>query len=294
MALKVSQTDTQSGPVIHRDVYPIVRVSTEFFLRGLDLLGQLQDDVVDGLIVLTLWHGELSRPDRKPIAVRELARKLDLPYETVRRHVRRLLQRHACHAEKDGLTIPPAMHRSAGSAGLLRKIYLNAIRMLGDLTRIQVVNFKTRKSLSPPRSGRLTEEQMIIAVAAIGLVLTATRVLRGFFGGDLMKGLVFTGIRAANVQHITNTAPTAYRSYVPDADRLPVTVLAISDSLRLPYETVRRHGDALVKEGKCVRIARQGLLVPETAFRQMTVESVAAHRLIMAFVTELRAAGIKL
>jgi len=38
-------------------------------------------------------------------------------------------------------------------------------------------------------------------------------------------------------------------------------VLATSQSLRLPYETVRRHADALAREGLCVRAGLQGVFV---------------------------------
>jgi DNA-binding transcriptional regulator YhcF (GntR family) len=288
----MSRSTTQIEPPLHRDVYPVVRVSTEFFLRSFDLLGQLHDDTVSALIIMTLWHGTLAGVRRRPMSIRELSRKLDLPYETVRRHVRELVASGACRAENGGLVVPWAVQPDARASEMLRKIYLNAQRMLGDLTRIEVVDFKLAR---PPlsRSRRMGKEQVVIAVAAIGLLLSAMRTLRGFFDGDLVKGLVFTGIRAANVKHVTNTAPAAHRSILPDIHRLPVSVLAISASMRLPYETVRRHADSLLKEGKCIRVGRRGLMVPESAFRDMTVESVTVRQLILAFLAELRAAGVK-
>ena len=63
--------------------------------------------------------------------------------------------------------------------------------------------------------------------------------MRRFWGGDLMKRLVYTAIWTANVKHITNSAPAAMRAVLPDSQRQPVGVLAISRSLRLPYETIR-------------------------------------------------------
>lgn len=287
----MSVKNQPKGPAIHPDVYPVVRVSTEFFMRAFDLLGQLHPDVISGLILLTLWHCWLQTPQRKPMGIRELSRKLDLPYETVRRHVRDLVESGHCVAVGNGITVAPTIRRGARATAMLRKTYLNAARMLADLARIAVVDFK-EEAPPPARSRRLAGQQMVIAVAAINLLLEAMKVLRGFFDGDLVKGLVFTGIRAANVQHITNTAPVAHRSIVPDVERLPVTALAIADSMRLPYETVRRHTDALVKEGKLVRFGRQGVKVPETAFRNMTVESVTVHKLVTSFIAELRFNGV--
>ena len=287
----MSQTDTQNEPALPPDVYPIVRVATEFFLRSFDLLGQFHEDVVSGLIVMMLWHGALGEPRRKALHVRALSRKLDLPYETVRRHVRELELSGACVVGDNGLAVSAAVQRKARASGMLRKLYLNAVRMLGDLTRIEVAAFKPDRSPSPG-SRRLDKAQMAIAVTATGLLLTCMRELRASFDGDLMKGLVFTAIRAANVKHYTNTSPAAHRSILPDAHRLPVSVMAISESLRLPYETVRRHADALVREGKCIRMERRGLVVPERAFRGMSAESLRVRQLILAFLAELRAAGV--
>jgi DNA-binding Lrp family transcriptional regulator len=293
----VSAKDDEPGqrqpeaPAIHPDVYPVVRVSTEFFMRAFDLLGQLHPEVISGLIVMTLWHGWLQAPQRKPMSIRELSRRLDLPYETVRRHVRDLIGSGHCVAAGDGIAVAPVIRHGARATAMLRKTYLNTARLLNDLTRIEVVDFKEEAS-PPARSRRLGRQQMVIAVSAIGLLLEAMKMVRGVFGGDLVKGLVFTAIRAANVQHITNTSPTTHRSFVPDAERVPVTAMAIADSMRLPYETVRRHADALVKEGKLVRFGRQGVKVPETAFRNMTVESVTVHKLVTSFITELRFNGV--
>lgn len=285
---KMSQAST--GSATSPDVYPTVRVSTEFFLRGFDLLRQLHDDVLGGLVIMTLWHDALSRPGRKAMGIRELARKLDLPYETVRRHVTGLVTSGLCLVENGGLAVPSARR---SNAGILRKIYVNAVRLLGDLSRIDVVDFKADRT-PPDRARRLDRDQMAIAVAAMGLLLAGMRVLRGFFDGDLIKGLVFTGIWAANVKHVTNSAPAAHRSILPDHYRLPVSARAISDSLRLPYETVRRHADALVKEGRCARVGRQGLMVPESVHRSMTEGAVTVSQFIMAFLAELRVAGVKL
>ncbi len=289
----MSQTDARIGPSIHPDVYPVARVSTEFFLRGFDLLCQLDDDVVSGLIFMTLWQDALSGTAPEPMGIRELSRRLDLPYETVRRHVHKLSQSGICLVEDGGITIPSAVRRSPRFVGMQRKIYVNAVRLLGDLTRVAVANFKSGRSPSS-RSRRMSMEQTSVAVAAIGLLVAGMKTMRDFFDGDLMNGLVFTGIWAANVKHVINAAPAAaYRGILPDADRLPVSAQAISESLHLPYETVRRHAGALVKQGKCKRVAYQGLVVPKRVFRQMTVESAAIRQLILGFVAELRAAGIK-
>ena len=144
-------------------------------------------------------------------------------------------------------------------------------------------------------SGRLTKEQTIIAVAGLGLLLVGMRAMRDFWAGDLLKGLVYTAIWTANVKHVTNTPAAGARGILRDSQRLPVSVLAISNALRLPYETVRRHADALQKEGYCTRVGRKGLIAPAVHHHQQrNVETmVDGYHIVMAFLTELRRAGIK-
>ncbi len=288
----MNQHSTQIGPSgVHPDVYPVARIGTEFLLRGVDLLTEAQDDVVDGMIVMTLVRNQKNSPRRKAIGVRAVSRRLDMPYTTIRRHVETLARSGQCVAKDGNLAVPPAVLRGRRVATFLRRIYVNAVRLLADLTRIDVVSFAAT-SRRPVRSGRLSREQTTIAVAATGLLLAAVRAMRAFWGGDLMKGLVFTAIWTANVKHMTN-APAATRAVLPDSQRQPVSVLAISRSLRLPYETVRRHADGLLQAGICVRTGRHGLRVP-ASFMQGVPEAVATpYRLIMDFLAELRRGGVK-
>jgi DNA-binding transcriptional regulator YhcF (GntR family) len=275
---------------IPQDVYPVVRVSTEFFLRGFDLLCQMHSDVVSGLVFMTIWQGQALAPTRRPMGIRELARKLVMPYETVRRHVRTLEQGGYCVVEKGGPTIPVQLSRP--TMAFLRRVHGSALRVLGDLTRIGVTKFEVPSQRSK-QSQRLSKKELAIATAATGLLLSGMKALRDFFDGDLLRGLVFTAIWTGNVKHVTNSAPAATRTVLADSQRLPISVLAVSNSLRLPYETVRRHVDALVKDGRCLRAGRHGVVVPATALREMAADAITSYRIVMTFVSDVRAAGVK-
>ena len=293
-AARSTSRRVQAGPALHRDAYPVGRVATEFFLRCLELILALDDDVTGSLIIMTLLRDAIADPDKvEPVGVRELSRRLALPFETVRRHARRLVRNGVCVGGKDGIGLAPATRRAQRTSTLLRKLHLHAERLLGDLTRMKVVNFKRRRS-SSPASRHLDREQTIIAGASLGVLLAAVKVLRRAFDGDFMCGLVFTAIRAANVKHVTNTAPAAKRAILPDSDRLPVSMLAISDSMRMPYETVRRHAGKLLRQGTCVRVGRRGLIAPASAFQKMTGEARQVLDLVLDFLAELRLAGVKL
>jgi DNA-binding transcriptional regulator YhcF (GntR family) len=277
---------------IHPDAYPVTRVATEFHLRSFDLLTQLEGEITDALIVSTLIHDQLRMPRRTGSgSIRELSRKLEIPAETVRRHVQALMKSGRCASNKGIVTVPATALRGRRISTFLRKVYVNTVRLLADLTRIDVATFASA-SRRPVRAGRLEKEQLAIAVAGTGLLLAGFRALRAFWG-DLMKGLVYTAIWTANVKHVTNTDPVANRWIVDDSERLPVSVLTLSRSLRLPYETVRRHADDLVRDGICVRAGRRGLFVPNSFIRRIPAGPVLIHRLVMDFLAELRRAGVR-
>lgn len=290
---KMSQSATQIEPLIPRDTYPVMRVAAEYFLRAVDILPEVHDDMVSSVVFVTLWHGQMQGRGRPSLGIRELSRRMGLPYETVRRHARALVRGGQCIEGKGGLAIPPAMMRSRQTTTMLRRSYVNAVRMLRHLTRVEVARF----NVAPDRrlrSGRLTREQTAIGMAGIGLLLTGLRTLQDY-AGDLVKGLVYTAIWTANVKHVTNTPAAGDRGVLKDSQRLPVSVLAISNALRLPYETVRRHADALQKEGYCTRVGRKGLIAPAVSHHQSrNVETmVAGYHIVMTFLAELRKAGVK-
>jgi DNA-binding IclR family transcriptional regulator len=276
----------------HPEVYTIGRVSTEFFLRGFEVIGQADEDILGGMIVMTLLVDTLSdTSSNAPIGIRELARRLAMPFETVRRQVHKLIRRGVCRADEGGVLLAPSLRRSARISAMLRKLYLEASRMLDGLRRIRIGQYRPSRSADASRN--LTKEQIVVVAAAIRVLLEAMKALRTFFDGDLMTGLVFTAIRAANIKHITNTAPGANRDILPDSDRRPVSVLAISNSMKVPYETVRRHAAKLIRQGKCVRVGRDGVLVPAVAFRKMKLEGGTVIQLVFDFMDELRTSGAK-
>jgi len=104
-----------------------VRLASEYFLRSMQLLVDFVDgDLVTALVFLAIVSANVSHlnadgpdgaphtdaddapPDamRKPISVLALAGSLNLPYETTRRHVSKLLQTGQCVRVAGGLIVP--------------------------------------------------------------------------------------------------------------------------------------------------------------------------------------------
>lgn len=275
-----------------RHVRPVARVSTEYYLRAFDSMTRLQQDIADGAIFMAIVHGQLTAPHRKAIGVRELSRRIGIPYETLRRHAQVLVHSGKCASTARGLAVPASVLRSRMITTFMRTLYGNTVRLLVDLTRVGVAAFPSA-SWRPSSSGRLTKEQAAIALAGLGLLLTGMRLMRDFWAGDLLKGLVYTAIWTANVKHVANTSLATSATVLADTERQPVSVGAVSRSLRLPYETVRRHADALLREGICVRAGRQGLVVLATTHVRTEPGAIAGYHLVLEFLGELRRAGVR-
>lgn len=103
---------------------------------------------------------------------------------------------------------------------------------------------------------------------------------RAVSDGDILRGVIFLAIVDANTRHLRPSDPVA-RSYsgsgdrVPDEIRRPVSVHALSLDLALPYETTRRHVNALIEQGLCERV-EAGILVRAEVLERDGM--VATHR----------------
>ena len=115
--------------------------------------------------------------------------------------------------------------------------------------------------------------------------------------GDLIAALIFNTLWIANVRHITHSAAnTQFRGLddmPPDALRRPVSVQALANTLRIPYETVRRYVQTMIRKGDCIRVGKRGLIVPAAVHSQPhRRESLRAGLpSLMRFLDDLKLAG---
>lgn len=282
-------TRPEQGMLPH-DSYPVVRVGGEFFMRAIDLMAQAQDDsIIRGLIFMTLWHEHL-RGEGNAISMRELARRFGLAYETIRRHATELVRNHQCEKTDHGMIVPRRVLDQPQNVELLRKLCNETIRLISDLIRIGAASgtWGTARTIDQD----LSSEQMAIARAGMGATLAAVKMSLDYIDHDLLKGIVHSAIWTANIKHVTN-ASIPISGVLPDEMRRPVSVMAVANSLRLPYETTRRYAAALVKEGICVRVGRQGIVVPASVHERSTDATVRGYGIVQELLTELRQAGIK-
>jgi DNA-binding IclR family transcriptional regulator len=125
-----------------------------------------------------------------------------------------------------------------------------------------------------------TAQVLALARASAQFVVDVTRISRG--DGDLLQPLLLTVILEANQTRI-NQDPVLQRTYggletaAPDELRRPVTFNAVAESLRLPFETVRRRMHGLAKAGLCV-IGPRGVYVPHAVVTSPAYNAVQLAR----------------
>lgn len=127
--------------------------------------------------------------------------------------------------------------------------------------------------------------------------LRQAEMLAEFTGGDLLLGLVYVAITAANTEHINEAVLAGYAELneaPPDELRRPISVLALSASLKLPYETTRRYVARLEQMGMAQRIGRVGVIIPKRVHEDpAAVEKVRrSFGDIHRFVAGLRRVGV--
>jgi DNA-binding Lrp family transcriptional regulator len=131
---------------------------------------------------------------------------------------------------------------------------------------------------------------------AVGLLIEVSRISRG--DADLLQPLVLTAILDAN-QADLNKDLRLQRLYgaggaaLPDELRRPISINAVAQSLRLPFETVRRRAQRLAQAGLCV-FTPAGVYVPHSAVTSPAYMAMQAARVdrLARFKADLIRVGV--
>jgi hypothetical protein len=118
-------------------------------------------------------------------------------------------------------------------------------------------------------------------------------------GGDILRGVIFTAVIDANVRHL-RPADAVAQTYseagdqVPDDLRRPISVHALALELDIPYETTRRHVNALIAGGFCQR-TETGIVVPATVIArdQMATALRRNFENLRRLIGDLRDGGVE-
>jgi DNA-binding Lrp family transcriptional regulator len=133
-----------------------------------------------------------------------------------------------------------------------------------------------------------------VSRASLDYIRDTSQISRG--DGDLLDPLIFTAILDANMVPV-NRDPQLRVTYggdisAPDHLRRPVSINAVAQSLRLPFETVRRRVSGLAQAGRCV-IDPRGVVVPHAAVTSPAYVAIQRARYDRArrFYQALKAVG---
>lgn len=131
--------------------------------------------------------------------------------------------------------------------------------------------------------------------ASIALMLDLVKI--GRVGRNINDGLIALTVIQANIGPVNRDA-TLQRAYAtldappPDELRRPVSVSAVANSLRLPYETVRRRISAMAEQGLC-EITSKGVVAPTAVLATPMHRAVLEYNssCVEAFYGDLREIG---
>ena len=187
--------------------------------------------------------GALSAPApdeiRRPVSVHAIATSLDLPFETVRRRIRRLEALGVCRHEARGVIVPGAYLSSPA--------YLQAVVAAHERLRRLYFEISAAGLLDPlPASAYALEGEPPVRAAARLLsdfLLRAVDVLMRHTQ-DIASGLILAVVVSAS-------PPMAPSSGARPARGL--TVAAVGRRIGLAPETARRQMARLMADGHCVR-----------------------------------------
>jgi DNA-binding Lrp family transcriptional regulator len=223
-------------------------------------------------------YGALEAPapddERRPVSINAVAASLGLPFETVRRRIRRLAAAQVCLVSSEGVVVPASFLASPSyiqsvivGHERLRRFYAE-LRDAGLVDALPPAAFET-DSIPIRAAARLLADYVLRA--SEGLMREA---------GDVISVLTLVALLSAALSDEGR----------PGDRPRSLTVRSMAATLKLSAETVRRHAGELVEEGLAVRTAT-GLLVTEDALarsglRLLLAENAANVQRLLAGLAE--------
>jgi DNA-binding transcriptional regulator YhcF (GntR family) len=211
---------------------------------------------------------------RRPVSINALATSLGLPFETVRRRVRRLVSQQIAVVVDGGLVVPSAalsrpdyLMAAFASYERLRRLYRDLLA-LGLLEGLPSPSVGLRDGVVPLRT---------VARLATDYVLRFVELLMAHFG-EIQDSLLFVSIVRWNTESLATNVRGGPGDRAEDfpSDRLrtPVTAAALARHIGLPAETVRRRVAGLEAQGLCRSEGRRGFIVPAEVLARPAVLAV--------------------
>lgn len=292
-----------------------LRAANNFVIDGLRSY-QSRGDFTDALILATLVQSnsalisadpalqrryatlESVAPDslRRPISINAIAGSLGLPFETVRRRIKRMIADGVAEAAPEGIRLLGANLRSPHHRAMLDDAYATVRAFYERLKAsgcLELMNLPPQNG--PGWSPEAPPVRIVRRVASDYLLRMMEHLLPNF--PSLSRAFIVLAVVRLN----TLALPDSERGgeglspddFVPDSHRRPARASEVAILLGLPHETVRRHLAALVEEERCVRV-RDGFIVPAATLARPNVINAwgANFRHLTRMFAELSELGV--
>lgn len=295
-------TDVTDSRPLYR---PGARVAVAYFLDSASRITRLLDEDLGPSIAFlgVAWANvahlavdgdapSVRDEARAPVTVYRLADNLGMPYETARRYVTRLVEAGFCTRSEAGVIVPEeVVSRPAFRAGVA-ETWAATTALWRDL---QVLGVALPQPAGPP-----TEEDLRwVTRLSTAYFLNYLRYVTEGLQADPITSLVFLAVYDANARPVRENPDISLALPAPDAVRSddlrePASVYRVAKSLRLPYETARRHARRLVKDGWCEVVADGGLIVPGGSLQRpaMTLAAERSWRAALQFLARAAERGL--
>jgi DNA-binding Lrp family transcriptional regulator len=240
-------------------------------------LGQCNSAPIAGDVALQRRYGAFETPApeslRRPISINAIAVSLGLPFETVRRRVKRLIAEGLCEMVPEGVRLRQASLDAEQHRCALEEVY--------QLVRNLYLRFKQSGCLDlmalpaeagAPWTGESPPVRIVWRVACDYVLRMMEHLLPNV--SNLTRGFIALAVVRANTESLSDNLRGAdgadAAAFPPNHLRRPAKASEIAAVLGLPHETVRRHLAALIDEGLCER-AREGVIVPVSVLARQNV-----------------------
>lgn len=220
-------------------------------------------------------YGQLDAPapddERRPVSINAIAGSLGIPFETVRRRIKRLDGEGVCALSSEGVVVPAEflvspIYLQSVLAGheRLRRFYLD-LRKAGLLSPLPAPNYDLEGAVPVRAAARLLSDYILRASEGLMRV-----------GGNVISTIILVALLATSLDDESGA-------------RLP-SMRALTDLVKMPGETVRRHLAQIIEAGFCAR-APDGLVTPPEslagpAFSRLFADNAIAVQRLMAGLAE--------
>lgn len=228
---------------------------------------------------------------RIPVSVYAVAKDLGLPYENIRRRVKKLLDAGVCTTVQGGLVVPGATVVSPRNLELIQATQVATETFVAEAGRFGVAATEHYK----PPTADLPKQVIRLAM---NYFLDATTFTANSLKLDVVAVLVLRAINMANISHVTHDRALAVtyggmEEVLPHEARQPTSVYSVGRFLHMPYETARRAVIRLEERGLVQRGSKGLFVSPDVVTRPDVLEGMLQLvALTETFLADLARAGM--